>query len=52
MWIPSFDQVSSIEPEHNNPAKQALDGVDVYLEHETRFELATLTLAKGTKGEE
>jgi hypothetical protein len=22
------------------------DGVDVYLEHETRFELATLTLAR------
>jgi hypothetical protein len=32
-------------PKRFNPAKQSTGGVEVVMEHETRFELATLTLA-------
>ena len=35
-----------------NPAKQSTGGAAFTMEHETRFELATLTLARVDEGEE
>jgi hypothetical protein len=34
-----------MRPKTQQPRQSMTDGVDVFMEHETRFELATLTLA-------
>jgi hypothetical protein len=39
-------------PKTQKPRQSMTDGVDVFMEHETRFELATLTLARESEPEE